>query len=67
MFWQVSKRILLALAIVFVAIQFVPYGWWHDNPPVVDGAPWPDAAAESVARPACDACPSHETDRPLYS
>jgi Haem-binding domain len=67
MFWQVLKRVLLAVAIVFVAIQFVPYGWWHDNPPVVDDAPWPDAAAASVARSSCYACHSNETDWPLYS
>jgi hypothetical protein len=67
MFWQVLKRVLLALAIVFVAIQFVPFGWWHDNPPVVDDAPWPDAAAASVARSSCYACHSNETDWPLYS
>jgi Haem-binding domain len=67
MFWQVLKRVLLALAIVFVAIQFVPFGWWHDNPPVVDDAPWPDPAAEAVARSSCYACHSNETDWPLYS
>ena len=67
MFWRVLKRGLLDLAIVFVAIQFVPFGWWHDNPPVVDDAPWPDAAAASVARSSCYACHSNETDWPLYS
>jgi hypothetical protein len=67
MFWQVAKRILLAIVITFVAIQFVPYGWWHDNPPVVDNAPWPDAAAEAVARSSCYSCHSNETDWPLYS
>jgi hypothetical protein len=67
MFWQVLKRVLLALAIVFVAVQFVPYGWWHDNPQVVDDAPWPDPAAEAVARSSCYACHSNETDWPLYS
>jgi Haem-binding domain len=67
MFWQVLKRVLLAFAIVFVAIQFVPYGWWHDNPPVADDAPWPDPAAASVARSSCYACHSNETDWPLYS
>jgi hypothetical protein len=67
MFWPVLKRVLLAVAIIFVAIQFVPYGWWNDNPPVVDDAPWPDAAAEGVARSSCYACHSNETDWPLYS
>jgi hypothetical protein len=64
---RVLKRVLLALAVVFVAIQFVPYGWWHDNPPVVDSAPWPDPTAEAVARSSCYACHSNETDWPLHS
>lgn len=67
MFRRVLKRVLLALAIVFVAIQFVPFGWWHENPPVVDDAPWPDPAAEAAARSSCYACHSNETDWPLYS
>jgi Haem-binding domain len=67
MFRRVLKRVLLAFGIVLIAIQFVPYGWWHDNPPVVDGAPWPDPAAEAVARSSCYACHSNETDWPLYS
>jgi Haem-binding domain len=64
---RVLKRVLLALAIAFVAIQFVPYGWWHENPPVVDDAPWPDPAAEAAARSSCYSCHSNETDWPLYS
>jgi hypothetical protein len=64
---RVLIRIALGLVIVAVAIQFVPYGWWHDNPPVVRDAPWPDAASAAVARESCYACHSNETDWPLYS
>jgi Haem-binding domain len=52
---------------VFVAIQFVPYGWSHSNPPVVQNAPWPNAESEAIARESCYSCHSNETDWPLYS
>ena len=71
MSWARRRRVLIRIAlgvvVVAVAIQFVPYGWWHDNPPVVRGAPWPDAASAAVARESCYACHSNETDWPLYS
>ncbi len=58
---------VLAAAGLVLAMQLVPYGWWHDNPPVVRDAPWPDAASEAIARESCYACHSNETDWPLYS
>jgi Haem-binding domain len=64
---RVAKRVAIGLGGVFVAIQFVPYGWWKDNPPVVADAPWPDAASADVARTSCYGCHSNETDWPLYS
>jgi hypothetical protein len=65
------RRVLLwvglgALAI-FVAVQFVPYGWWHSNPLVTANAPWPDPEAEAIARESCYDCHSNETEWPLYS
>jgi Haem-binding domain len=52
---------------VAVAIQLVPYGWSHPNPPVRQDAPWPDAESEAIARTSCYACHSNETDWPPYS
>jgi hypothetical protein len=57
----------LALAALLILIQFVPYGWWHENPPVILDAPWPDEASAAIARESCYACHSNETDWPLYS
>ena len=37
------RRIIIGVVLLFVVIQFVPYGWWHENPPVTLDAPWPDA------------------------
>jgi hypothetical protein len=57
----------VVLAAVLVAMQLVPYGWRHSNPPVVQDAPWPDAQSEAIARESCYACHSNETDWPFYS
>jgi len=56
-----------AVVVVLVAIQFVPYGWTHSNPPVVADAPWPDEQSARIARESCYACHSNETDWPVYS
>src|SRR3712207_5161622 len=50
-----------------VAVQLVPYGWSHPNPAVTAEPTWPDETAERLARTACYACHSNETDWPIYS
>ncbi len=61
------KPVLLTVLVVGVAIQFVPYGWAHDNPPVTGDAPWPSAEARDLAVAACYDCHSNETEWPVYS
>src|SRR6187200_2207856 len=61
------RRTALGVVAVGVAIQFVPYGWWHENPPVGRDAPWPDPASEALAHRSCYSCHSNETDWPAYS
>ena len=64
------RRVLWALGavlVLLVAIQFVPYGWTHSNPPVVADAPWPDERSAQIARESCYACHSNETEWPVYS
>jgi hypothetical protein len=63
----VTRGVVLGLLVAFVAIQFVPYGWWHENPPVVQDASWPNAESERIARQSCYSCHSNETDWPAYS
>ena len=60
-------RIVLGGLGVLGVLQLVPYGWWHDNPPVRQDAPWPDAATAELARVACYDCHSNETEWPFYS
>ena len=55
------------VGVVLVLMQLVPYGWSHDNPPVIRDASWPDAASEDIARASCYSCHSNETDWPVYS
>ena len=61
------KPVLLGVAGVVLAIQFVPYGWWHENPPVTEDAPWPSEDARALAVAACYDCHSNETEWPVYS
>ena len=60
-------RGVVVIAVVFVAIQLVPYGWQRTNPPVLADAPWPTESSEALARTSCYDCHSNETDWPAYS
>jgi hypothetical protein len=64
---RLIRIVVLAGIAVFLAAQLVPYGWWHENPPVVAPAVWPDVQSEELARAACYDCHSNETRWPLYS
>jgi len=64
---RVLLRTALAMAVVFGLLQLVPYGWWHENPPVTQALAWDDAEAEALARAACYDCHSNETEWPAYS
>jgi len=65
------RRILLGAAAVlvvgFLAIQLVPYGRDHTNPPVTGEPPWDSAATRATAVAACFDCHSNETVWPWYS
>lgn len=65
--WQIARWPVAVLVVAFVAMQFVLYGWWHENPAVVADAPWPNDEARRIARQSCYSCHSNETDWPLYS
>ena len=67
---QVLRRLrpfALAGLAIFVAIQFVPYGRAHTNPPVTEQATWPSERAALVFDRSCAACHSNTTDWPWYS
>jgi hypothetical protein len=66
----VIRRILLvALAVgaaLLLAIQLVPYGHQHTNPPVIAEPAWPDPAVRELAVRACFDCHSNQTVWPWY-
>ena len=60
------KPVAVALAIL-VAIQFVPYGRHHSNPPVIQEPKWDSAATRAIAQRACFDCHSNQTVWPEYA
>ena len=63
-FW-VRAGLLFVMA--FVAIQFVPYGRDHANPPADAEPAWDSPDTRTLAKEACFDCHSNETEWPAYS
>ncbi|HLF08676.1 MAG TPA: heme-binding domain-containing protein [Dehalococcoidia bacterium] len=65
------KRIVVAgiavLVVLLVAVQAVPYGRNHTNPPVRAEPAWDSPRTRELAVRACYACHSNETTWPWYS
>lgn len=60
------RRSLIALAVLALAIQLVPYGR-ASNPTVVAEPAWDSPRTRDLARRACFDCHSNETHWPWYS
>jgi mono/diheme cytochrome c family protein len=60
-------RVGAAALLTFAAIQLIPYGRDHDNPPVVQEPTWDSATTRRLAVNACFSCHSNETRWPWYS
>ena len=59
---------LTAIGVLLVlAIQAVPYGHGHDNPPSTSAMVWDSSRTEELVRRACYDCHSNETRWPWYS
>ncbi len=65
------RRLLLGggaiLVVGMLAIQLVPYGRDHTNPPVTGEPAWDSAVTRELAVAACFDCHSNETVWPWYS
>jgi hypothetical protein len=59
--------VLSTLFVVLVALQAVPYGRNHTNPPVVAEPRWDSPETRAVVKQACFDCHSNETNWPWYS
>lgn len=64
---RLVRRAALVGVALFAAIQLVPYGRAHDNPPVTSAAPWPSDRAAEIADRSCAMCHSNTTEWPWYS
>jgi Haem-binding domain len=53
--------------LALLAIQLVPYGRDHGNPPVMNEPPWDSAATRTLAKQACFDCHSNQTEWPAYA
>lgn len=62
-----ALRILGVVGLLLVAIQLVPYGRDHTNPPVVKEPAWDSPTTRELAVRACFDCHSNETRWPWYS
>ena len=60
-------RALFVLVALLLAVQLVPYGRSHTNPPVVDEPAWDRAQTRELFLRTCGDCHSHETAWPWYS
>jgi hypothetical protein len=64
---RILRWFLVAAIVGFLAIQLVPYGRDHTNPPVTAEPPWDSPETRATAVVACFDCHSNETDWPWYS
>ncbi len=60
-------RILSILLILFIGIQFIPYGKDHQNPNVISEPNWDSNRTKELFDRVCLDCHSHETNWPWYS
>ncbi len=67
MFKKTIVVVLLVLLAALVAIQLVPYGRNHANPPVTGEPAWNSPEVRALAKRACFDCHSNESVWPWYS
>ena len=65
--WRRLKWVLLGGVAFFLAIQLVPYGRSHDNPPTTAEPSWASTQVRALTKDACFDCHSNETTWPWYS
>ncbi|MBV5322116.1 MAG: heme-binding domain-containing protein [Sulfuricurvum sp.] len=61
------KAISAVVILSAVAIQFIPYGKDHTNPPIVSEPQWDSSRTKELFNRACADCHSNETKYPWYS
>jgi hypothetical protein len=64
---SVLRRVALGAAALLLALQLVPYGWRHENPPDKTVARFPDERSAALWKVACADCHSNRTSWPIWS
>ena len=64
---KIFVRIVIAAIIILAAMQVVPYGRDHSNPPILQGPRWDNPATRELFFRTCKNCHSNETQWPWYS
>jgi mono/diheme cytochrome c family protein len=64
---RILTKALLAVVVLILVIQVVPYGRNHSNPPVQSEPAWDPPETRALARRACFDCHSNETVWPGYA
>lgn len=64
---KLAWMFLAGVAVIFVLIQFIPYGHSHTNPPVVSEPHWSSPEARALVKEYCFQCHSNETNWTWYS
>lgn len=64
---KIWSKILIVLIVLFVLIQFYPYGRDHNNPEVTYKIKWDSDFTKETFFNACADCHSNETKWPWYS
>ncbi len=64
---KILSTLIIALIVLGVAIQLVPYGRNHANPPVVAEPNWDSPETKALYDRACADCHSYDTKWPWYS
>lgn len=64
---SLTFKILLIIVVAPLAIQLVPYGRQHSNPPALAEPKWDSPATRQLTLRACGDCHSNETRWPWYS
>jgi mono/diheme cytochrome c family protein len=64
---RIGATALIGIMALLIAIQFVPYGRDHTNPPVIAEPAWDSPQTRVLFMRACADCHSNESEWPWYS
>jgi len=62
-----KTKILAAVVVATVAIQFIPYGKDRTNPSIISEPKWDSPRTKELFDNACANCHSHQTTYPWYT